>query len=390
MGIRFDLLIYCTADHGGLADYAHAQAAALATRGHTVLLLAPAGFPVQASGYQVQQLPGMAFATGRWRWLQRLSTAATILVQQAALNRAIASTGCKCVLFTSYSEYLAPLWAWRLRHWRRQGVRFAAVVHDPVRNYVVGPRWWHRLSIAQGYSFLSMALLHAPIQLNTGYPQPGLQTLVIPHGPYQYPMAKASALELHSRLGVPEGATLLLSFGHIRNNKNLQLLLQAMVQLPQIWLLVAGPEATAGQQPSAHYRQLASQLGVADRCRWQVGYQSPEQVAAAFTAADAVLLTYAASFHSASGVMHLAAHYRKPMIASAGASSLLDAVRRFQLGVIVAPDDPVALQQGMAQLLQQRLSPNWQAYGQANSWDSNAQLVAQALGLEATADPATP
>jgi glycosyltransferase involved in cell wall biosynthesis len=88
--------------------------------------------------------------------------------------------------------------------------------------------------------------------------------------------------------------------------------------------------------------------------------------------------------------MHLAAHYRKPVIASAGASALLDAVRRFQLGVIVAPDDPVALQQGMAQLLQQRLSPNWQAYGQANSWDSNAQLVAQALGLEATADPATP
>ncbi len=384
------LLIFCTADHGGLADYAHAQAEALANGGHAVLLLAPAGFPIRASSYQFQHLPCVRFSTGRWRWLQRLSTAATILIQQAALNRAIASTGCKCVLFTSYSEYLAPLWAWRLRLWRRHGVRFAAVVHDPVRNYVVGPRWWHRLSIAQGYSFLSVALLHAPIQLNTGHPQPGLKTLVIPHGPFSYPMAKASAQELHSRLGVPEGATLLLSFGHIRNNKNLQLLLQAMAQLPQIWLLVAGPEATSGQQPSAHYRQLASQLGVADRCRWQVGYQSPEQVADAFTAADAVLLTYSASFHSASGVMHLAANYRKPMIASAGASSLLDAVRRFQLGVIVAPDDPVALQQGMAQLLQEHVSPNWQAYEQANSWDSNAQLVAQALGLEVAVGTATP
>jgi len=384
------LLVFCSADHGGLADYAHAQAEALAARGHAVLLLAPAGFPIRASNYQFQQLPSVSFASGRWRWLQRLSTAATILVQQVALNRTIVSTGSKCVLFTSYSEYLAPLWAWRLRHWQRKGVRFAAVVHDPVRNYVVGPRWWHRFSIAQGYSFLSVALLHAPIQLDTGHPQPGLKTLVVPLGPFQYPMPKASAQQLRARLGVPEGATLLLSFGHIRNNKNLQLVLKAMAQLPHIWLLVAGPEATAGQHPSAHYRQLASQLGVADRCRWRVGYQSPEQVADAFTVADAMLLTYAASFHSASGVMHLAAHYRKPVIASAGASALLDAVRRFQLGVIVAPDDPVALQQGLVQLLQQRLSPNWQAYDQANSWDRNAQLVAQALGLEAAADPASP
>ncbi len=376
------LLVFCSADHGGLADYAHAQAEALATRGHAVLLLAPAGFPIRASNYQIQQLPRVSFASGRWRWLQRLSTAATILVQQVALNRSIATTGCKCVLFTSYSEYLAPLWVWRLRHWQRKGVRFAAVVHDPVRNYVVGPRWWHRFSIAQGYSFLSVALLHAPIQLNTGHPQPGLKTLVIPHGPFRYPMPQASAQQLRARLTVPEGATLLLSFGHIRNNKNLQLMLKAMAQLPHIWLLVTGPEATAGQQPSALYRQLASQLGVADRCRWQVGYQSPEQVADAFTVADAVLLTYSASFHSASGVMHLAAHYRKPLIASAGASALVDTVQRFGLGVVVPADDTDALQQGLRQLITAPPSPQWQAYEEVNSWDRNAQLVAQGLGLE--------
>jgi len=226
-----------------------------------------------------------------------------------------------------------------------------------------------------------VVLLHAPFQLNTGHPQPGLKTLVIPHGPFQYPMPKASAQQLRARLGVPEGATLLLSFGHIRYNKNLQLVLQAMAHLPHIWLLVAGPEATAGQQPSAHYRQLARQLGVADRCRWQVGYQSPEQVADAFTVADAVLLTYAASFHSASGVMHLATHYRKPVIASAGASALLDTVQGFGLGVVVAPDDPSALQQGLHQFLSAPPSPQWQAYEEVNSWDRNARLVAQGLGL---------
>jgi hypothetical protein len=38
------LLVFCTADHGGLADYAHAQCEALAQHSSTVLLLAPLAF----------------------------------------------------------------------------------------------------------------------------------------------------------------------------------------------------------------------------------------------------------------------------------------------------------------------------------------------------------
>jgi glycosyltransferase involved in cell wall biosynthesis len=376
------LLVFCTADHGGLADYAHAQAEALAARGHRVLLLAPAGFPFQSGLYKRRNLPNLNVKASHLRWLQRLGTAATILSQQIALSQAIAASGTRRVLFTSYSEYLAPLWAWRLRHWMRRGVRFAAVVHDPVRDFVVGPRWWHRLSIAQGYSFLSVALLHAPIQLETGSPQLALSTRLIPHGPYRYPPPQATAQELRQMLSIPADATLLLSFGHLRNNKNLQLILKAMVQLPQVWLLIAGPEATAGQQPSSHYRQLANKLGVAKRCSWQIGYQSPEQVAEHFTAADAVLLTYSAKFRSASGVMHVAAHYRKPVIASAGASALLDAVHDFNLGVVVLPDNSAALLHGIRCYLNEPPAPDWQGYEQANSWDRNAQLVAQSLGLE--------
>lgn len=384
------LLVFCTATHGGLADYAHAQAEALAARGHQVLLLAPAAFPGQSRLYQRGVLPTSRCSAGSPRWRQQMATAATILRQQDQLHRVIQSTGTRQVLFTSYSEYLAPLWAWRLRRWRRSGVRFAAVVHDPVRNFVVGPRWWHRLSIAQGYSFLDVALLHAPIQLDTGAPQPQLRCQLIPHGPFRYPAPLSSAAELRERLAIPPGAVLMLCFGHIRNNKNIQLVLEAMVQVPQVWLLMAGPEATAGQRPAAHYQRLAEQLGVAHRCRWLIGYQSPEQVADCFTAADAVLLTYSGQFRSASGVMHLAAHYRKPVIASAGASALLDAVGNFSLGVVVPPDDPAALVRGLRCFLSDPPMSDWQGYEQANSWERNAQLVAQALGLEPNpdADPA--
>jgi glycosyltransferase involved in cell wall biosynthesis len=376
------LLVFCTADHGGLADYAHAQAEALAQHGSTVLLLAPPGFPIRSSLYQRIHLPGIKPKSTRGRLQQQLATALTILCQQIALNRALASTGARKVLFTTYSEYLAPLWAWRLRRWARSGVCFTAVVHDPVRDFVVGPPWWHRFSIAQGYSFLDVAFVHAPIQLDTASHQPQLRTQLIPHGLFRYPKSTSGSAELRRRLAIPSQATLLLSFGHIRNNKNLQLILQAMAELPELWLLVAGPEATAGQRPSAHYRKLAEQFGVANRCRWQIGYQRPEQVADHFTASDAVLLTYSGQFRSASGVLHLAANYRKPIIASAGASALLDTVRSFDLGVVVPADDAKALVQGIQHWLRHPPAPDWQGYEAANSWERNAELVAQALGLE--------
>lgn len=375
-------MVFCTADHGGLADYAHAQCEALAERGSAVLLLAPCSFPFRSSLYKRLPLPRSKPNGTRGRLLRQLGTASTILRNQIVLNRALESTGARHVLFTTYSEYLAPIWAWRLRCWKRKGVRFAAVVHDPIRDYIVGPRWWHRFSIAQGYSFLDVAFVHAPIQLDTASPQPQLCSQVIPHGPFCYPTPTSGSAELRRRLAIPLHATLLLSFGHIRNNKNLHLILQAMAELPEVWLLVAGPEATAGQRPSAHYRQLAEQFGVANRCLWQIGYQSPEQVADHFTASDAVLLTYSGQFRSASGVLHLAANYRKPMIASAGASALLDTVRSFDLGVVVQADDPTALTHGIQHWLSYPPAPDWPGYEDANSWERNAELVSQSLGLE--------
>lgn len=387
--LKYQILVFCPAEYGGIADYAIEQAKALGSLGHRVLILAPPSVTCESSGYEHWNLsslgPKLRRISRQLRFLRYFFTAATILLQHKDLNRAIAASGSQFVLLATYSEYLAPLWAWRLRRWRRQGVRFAAVVHDPVRDFMVGPRWWHRFSIAQGYSFLDVAFLHAPIQLDTGSPQPQLHTQLIPHGPFRYPAPLTSASELRKELAIPPEATLLLSFGHIRNNKNLQLILKAMVELPQIWLLVAGPEATAGQRPASFYRQLAEQLGVNGRCQWQIGYQSPEQVADLFTAADAVLLSYGSQFRSASGVMNLAAHYRKPVIASAGASALLDAVGSFGLGVVVQPDNPDALVRGIRRFLSEPPAPDWQAYERANSWQRNAELVAQALCLDTAA-----
>ncbi|MEJ0001119.1 MAG: hypothetical protein WDO13_19350 [Verrucomicrobiota bacterium] len=97
---------------------------------------------------------------------------------------------------------------------------------------------------------------------------PQLRTTVIPHGPFTFPDATLTPEATRRKLGVPETAELWLSFGHIRDGKNLDLVLQVLAENPRGWLLVAGKEQSAGQRKAAYYQELAQRLGVASRCLW--------------------------------------------------------------------------------------------------------------------------
>lgn len=379
------LLIVCLESSGGLADYAHCQAEALSRLGIQVTLLVPADFLHQSLHYRLAaDLPSSA-AIYSSRLLQRLSFVARLLTSVRLSEAAIRTSGFRWVLFTSYNEYLAPVWAWRYRRWRRKGVRFGAVVHDPVRNFQVGPRWWHRLSIAEGYSFLDHAFVHAPIPLDTGRPMPSLPVSVIPHGPYSFPVPDLTTLEARELLDVPANFPLLLCFGRLRDDKNLHLVLHALASHPTAHLLIAGPESTPGQRHSSAYQILAERLGIQDRCHWHVAFQSPEEVAILFRAADAVVIAYSASFRSASGVLNVVAQFGLPVLASGGDSALVQAVSQYRLGVVVPPDDSAALAEGLQSLLASRHDPDWNQYRRANSWQVNAREVATAMGLSLAA-----
>jgi glycosyltransferase involved in cell wall biosynthesis len=373
------LLYFCPLSLGGIADYGHEQAKALAATGWDVTMLCPSDYPHSADGYrQLRLLAPLHPRTSR-RLVSRIRLTRRILDDAKLLDRLITGQNFEKVLFANYSEYLAPLWAWRFRRHARRGVTFAAVVHDPVRDYIVGPRWWHRRSIAAAFSFLRTAFLHSDIQLDTGTPMPDLRTPVIPHGPFPFPPPSISRDTLRESLGIPESATLFLSFGHLRDGKNLDLVLQALREIPEAWLLVSGTEANSGQRPSQSYQELAEQLGVAARCRWMIGYQSKEAASNVFHASDVVILTYSAAFRSASGVLNVAAWFRKPVLASAGASALLSLVQKYNLGVAIAPDDASLIAGAMMVFCRELTNPDWPAYLADNAWMANAFLVSTYL-----------
>lgn len=373
------LLCFCPISKGGIADYAHQQAIALSREGWRVTLLCPPGFPHDSSDYvRDASLPDdLKASKGRLR--RAFEWIGVILAGIAVLVERIREDNPGYVLMATYSEYAAPLWAWRLRKLRKSGVVFGAVVHDPVRDFVVGPPAWHRWSVSEGYSYLDHAFVHESIVLDTGSPGHAVPTHIIPHGPYPFPDAGESRAEVRRRLGIPEDAELFLSFGHLRDGKNLALILEAMSRVPDAWLLVAGTEAGTGNRTSAEYREMAETLGVGDRCRWVIGFATAVEAANFFTAADFALLTYQASFRSASGVLNVAVRYRKPVLASCGESNLATSVERYSLGLRVPADDMEEIAAGMRGLLHEAPAARWDDYERENSWQENARLVTQAF-----------
>jgi glycosyltransferase involved in cell wall biosynthesis len=183
--------------------------------------------------------------------------------------------------------------------------------------------------------------------------------------------------EVRRELGIPADATVLLSFGHIRDGKNLDQVISALPRLPVVHLLVAGREQSQGQKPAGFYRDLAAELGVAERCHFHTGYIPNEMVWRYFRASDMLLLTYSGDFRSASGVLNVNAQFGLPVLASAGRSPLLDAVAEYRLGTVIGQPDAASIADAVPRTL--GVKGEWQRFADENSWRINAERVAEAL-----------
>jgi glycosyltransferase involved in cell wall biosynthesis len=385
------LAYFSPESYGGLADYAREQANALSAMDARISFITTPSVAKARGKVNYEVLPLLAeppaARAGRNRLVRRLSTAGWIMGNMARLAAWIRREGVRYVLLGSYMEYFAPIWAPPLRSLARSGVKFGAMVHDPVRETVIGPRWWHRWSVASNYSFLLEAFVHDPIELNTVRPVAGLRTTVVPHGPYQFAPASLPREAIREQLRIPPDALLMLAFGHIRDAKNLDLILRAMSANPKYHLLVSGKELSASQRPASFYQKLASTLGVADRCRWRIGFVPEAEIGNLFEASDLVLLNYNGNFRSASGVLNVAVQYRKPCLASGGPGNLRTSMERYALGQCVVPDDEAALARALARWDSSSLKPDWTGYDRDNSWERNAALVIERMASRSALQP---
>ncbi len=381
------LIYFAAVDEGGLSEYSIHQAAALAELGCDVIFLGrkhlQKGLEEKSPGIPFIPLApepdGKAALSRTWkvlRWIRRCRSEARQLAQTVEEYQAT------CVVIASYAEYFAPFWAGILRRMRSRGVRIGSVVHDPVRDFQVGPRCWHQWSVSQAYSFVDVAFVHDQSVLDTGCPARKLNLRVIPHGLYQVPVPDPLPDRnlIRLELGIPADARVLLAFGHIRDGKNMDLIIKALPLFPDLHLLVVGREQSSSQKPVRHYQDLSVRSGVADRCHWLHRFVHNREVFQYFLAADFVSLMYSSAFRSASGVLNNAAQFGCRVLCSSGGGPLKRLVEKYNLGHWVKPDSFEATCFGVKQLLQETSAvPNWDGYRRVHSWKENATLIRDGL-----------
>lgn len=376
------ILIFSPSSRGGIAEHTYYQAKALQKAGTQVICLIPPSFldgrkmefqTIRCLPDPVQGLSGL---------IKKLRMAWGIILSQYVLAWYVIKHRPDLVLLDSYLEYLAPLWIDpHILLSRVFGVRYAANLHDPVRSYVIGPKWWHKLSVWLAYQPLDFVLVHHELVDRSIVPK-RVKVVVAPHGLYEVNFGEFDIQQVRTEWGILPGQKVFLSFGYVRDGKNLDLVIKALRDVPEAFLVVVGTVASSKDKTFLDYKNLANEFGVADRCRFFEGYLTDQEIGKYLTGTDFVLLTYSSSFHSQSGVLNLAAKVRKPVLASASPSPMIEAVTRYSLGIAVKPDSTEAIVEGMKSLVHNRQHSEWDSYEATASWDLNALRVLDDTGLK--------
>ncbi len=166
----------------------------------------------------------------------------------------------------------------------------------------------------------------------------------------------------------PSGSTLLF-FGLLRAYKGIDVLLRALVHMPEARLVVAGDPL----DPVEPLQDLARELGVDARVEWRLGFLPDDEVAALMRDAAVVVLPYRRT--DASGVLATAIGRGRPAVVT-DVGSLGETVRDFGLGEVVPPGDERALAEACLRLLDpDRLAAAFEgtrAARKALTWDAAA------------------
>jgi glycosyltransferase involved in cell wall biosynthesis len=174
------------------------------------------------------------------------------------------------------------------------------------------------------------------------------------------------------RLGV--SGRVLLFFGYIRKYKGVDLLLQALAQVPTdlaVTVLLAGE----CYDPWEPYQTLIHRLGLTDRVRAINRYIPEPEWPDLFAATDALVLPYRTASQSMS--IALAYGFSKPVIVSR-VGGLAEAVEDGRTGLIAEPE-PAALATAIRRLYRELLCSPYQehikAHRQRLGWEPMIQLL---------------
>ena len=190
---------------------------------------------------------------------------------------------------------------------------------------------------------------------------------------------KLKQVEARKRLNLPDNTPLFLFFGSLRRDKGLDILLEALQLLkqPNYKLVIAGMPYSINR---SEVQQYQSRLINPNQLIPRLKFIPDDEIESYFTAVDAVVLPYRKIFTGTSGVLQRAAAAGKPIIAT-NVGDVGPTVQENKLGIVVEPESPAALADGIKQFLEQQekwkqqIKPRAFQYAQNHHWRKMAETV---------------
>lgn len=269
-----------------------------------------------------------------------------------------------------------PFWKNRIQ---RLKVPIVASAHDVKRAKAIISRSWEERQLKAFYRFATHLFVHSNSQkeeLADFANVPESNITVVPHGPYDYPSTTRKREEIRRELGIQPNTKLGLSFGLVRDEKNVDGLIRALVNLPDEYQILVAGSTVSGHRPIEHYQQLADELGVTSQVHFRSGYVPDNEVADLFTASDWIALTYKTNFSSQSGVLNSAVNYERPILATP-APAFTESLTEFSIGELCDGDKPDDIRSGLMRLFSNERAYEFPAYRRHHSWTRNAELTQQ-------------
>jgi glycosyltransferase involved in cell wall biosynthesis len=381
---HIDILIQCPGSHGVIPDHVHEQATALHDLGLKVLVLCcPAYMRSRNAAYPA--IPCMvegATTNSTNAFSRKMGKALQTVRNQLLFALEVYKNRPALVLSASHVDSQSPVWVWpHLLMVLFRKTIYAMNLHFANRDHHLGPKWWQTLGGHLAYKPFRIAVAHKRLPPPNPLPK-FIRTIEVPIGPEKTVQIRENPKKIRQKWKIPRGKKVFLAFGHIRNHKNLDLVIRALLENPQAALVILGRVSNHRDRPLKYYQMLADDLGLSKRVHISDEFVPDEKRQSYFEAADFIVSTYSAGFHSQTATLPTAASARRHVLASSGNSPMRDLVEHFGLGVFVEPDSSEAVADGMATLLQGELpEANWEGFEAHATWETNVMRL-----LEAAAD----
>ncbi len=335
---------------GGVADYTVSLSQALADRGWSVQI-------ATASDHLYPPYPGVE-AIPVFHYVRAgspLRDAMRRVKLGAAINGLrfllaipkLVRLGRRAALVHSQGWELAPLGVVMMAALRLAGVTLVQTEHNTFER---GPMSFRRTHKNMG-ALAQRTIVHTEWDTRQLQKPASGRAAVIPHGEYGGLARTGGSADrdaARASLGIPEGAPTTLMFGQLRHDKGIGDLVEAVRQVPDLYLVMGGQDTGGLSEVS----DLLASPELQGRVIIREGFLSMTEAAELFAATDTVALPYQVA--SQSGVLLLSYGFSRAVVVYP-VGGLPEAVVEGETGWICERSDPAAL----AEALRQTAEAGW-------------------------------